>query len=117
MNIPAYKDEYWIRFGEPSQSSSYTGDLVGKYLFFSSDQGKLIQIAKFEIMYHDFEIAKVSVTPNNNEYVLCLYWTSDERKYELAERYKKASNIKYRYWKSNAKTRAGIYSEQHLNLL
>jgi len=104
-------DKFWIRLGEPTQSSSFTGNLEGKYLFFSSDRDKLLNIAKYEISIHGFDIAKVSVNPNSNEYVLCLYWMNNERKFELATRYKN-SDVKYRYWKSNADTRAGKYSKE-----
>ena len=105
-------DEYWIRFGKAEQSSSFTGNLGGKYLFFSNSQQQLIDIAKYEISIHDFEIAKVSVDANKNDYVLCLYYINDKRKYELAERYKQ-SDVRYRYWKLNKTTRLGIYSEEY----
>lgn len=107
-------DDWWIRFGDPKQSSSFMGDLAGKYLFFSENQEDLKEIAKREITKHGFEIAKVSTMPNGNDYVLCLYWQSDSRKYELFDRYKAWKGIKYRWWKTNADTRAGKYSREYL---
>ncbi len=107
-------DDYWIRFGNPRQSSSFIGDLIGKYLFFCKNQETLIKLCEYEIIKHNFEIAKVSTNANNGEYVCCLYWADDKRKYELANRYKYREDIKYRYWKSNADTRAGKYSKQYL---
>lgn len=107
-------DDYWIRFGNPKQSSSFTGNLAGKYLFFCKNQDTLKKLCEYEINKHGFEIAKVSKNGNNGEYVCCLYWINDNRKYELANRYKHRKDIKYRYWKSNADTRAGKYSKQYL---
>ena len=109
------KDRHWIRFGEPKQSSSFTGDLAGKYLFFCEDQYPLIIIATIEIAEHDFEIAKVSNSNRSGDFVLCLYWHDDSRRYELRDRYKTQEDIKYRWWKSNQDTREGIYSEKFKN--
>ena len=109
------RDNYWIRFGKREQSSSFSGTLAGKYLIFSKNQKLLLDICETEIKQHRFEVAKVSVIPRHNEYVCCLYWDSDERKFELAQRYKNNPELKYRYWKSNADTRAGKYSDKFLN--
>lgn len=113
VEIKENTDSYWIRFGNPTQSSSFDGDWDGKYLLFSSDQGELIRIARHEISEYGFMDAKVSTRPNNNDYVLCLYWRSDERGYELMSRYCENKKIKYRWWKSNADTRAGKYSDKY----
>jgi hypothetical protein len=117
MNIKQSQDKYWIRFGDPEQSSSYTGDLAGKYLFFSKEQQPLIDIAKNEIENHGFEVAKVSQDNRSGDFVLCLYWEADIRGYELRDRYMDVPDIKYRWWKSNADTRAGKYSERFRNSL
>ena len=111
-----YKDAYWIRFGNPKQSSSFTGYLEGKYLFFCSNQETLIELAKDEIENHGFNTAKVSVSASNGEYVCCLYWTDSDRKHELADRYGDKKDIKYRYWKANVDTRAGKYSKQYMGV-
>jgi hypothetical protein len=111
--IPVHEDGYWIRFGDPMQSSSYTGDFAGKYLFFSNDKVQLITIAQNEIWNHSFECAKVSQEARNEDYVLCLYWDSSDRGAELAMRYKDRVDIKYRWWKSNEDTRRGKYSKQN----
>jgi hypothetical protein len=58
-----------------------------------------------------------SVTPPSGEYVLCLYYKDDSRKYELAKKYGNQSEVKYRYWKSDADTLAGKYSKEFLNTL
>jgi len=113
-SIQIHSDNYWIRFGIPKQSSSFTGSLAGKYLFFCTDQEILKKLAEYEITKHNFNIAKVSVDATNGKYVCCLYWINDNRKHELANRYKHRQDIKYRYWKSNADTRAGKYSKQYL---
>lgn len=86
--------------------------ITGKYLFFSEDRALLISIACFEIREHGFKAAKVSRHPKN-DYVLCLYWTGNDRKQELAKRYRhREKEVRYRYWKSDADTRAGIYSTE-----
>lgn len=107
-------DRYWWRFGEPKQSSSFTGNLTGKYLFFCSKQQPLVDLARIEIEEHGFEVAKVSQNNRSGDYVCCLYWHDDSRKHELKERYWDQEHLKYRWWKSNAKTRAGEYSEKFL---
>ena len=114
MKIRITKDNFWIRFGDKYQTSSFTSGFSGKYLIFSKNQRLLLNICKDEIKNHVFEAAKVSVSPRNQEYVCCLYWHDDKRKHELAKRHGANSKLKYRYWKSNADTRAGIYSKQFL---
>jgi len=94
--------------------------ITGKYLFFSKNKEKLVEIAKNEILVHDFHLAKVNndLLGSNTEYVLCLYFHDDSRKYELAERYRdRDSDIKYRFWKSDEDTLKGKYSEEFLSKL
>ena len=94
--------------------------ITGKYLFFSENKERLLEIAKNEILEHDFYVAKVNnnLLGSNTDYVLCLYYHDDSRKYELAERYKERdSDIKYRYWKSDEDTLKGKYSEEFLTKL
>ena len=91
------------------------GDITGKYLFFSSDVKVLKLIARTEIREHGFKMAKWSKEARGKDHVLCLYWTDDSRKHELAGRYKAMANVRYRYWKSDADTRAGKYSDQFRN--
>ena len=110
-----FDEDPWLRIGERWQSSSHLGTLDGKYLFFSEDRQKLIDLIENEIKNHGFSVAKVIKAPKHNDYVACLYWTGDERKWELAGRYKDNESIKYRYYKSNADTRNGIYSDQFKN--
>jgi hypothetical protein len=94
--------------------------ITGKYLFFSKNKENLVEIAKNEILVHDFHLAKVNhnLLGSNTEYVLCLYYHDDSRKYELAERYRdRDSDIKYRFWKSDEDTLKGKYSEEFLSKL
>lgn len=109
-----HNDGWWIRFNDPKQSSSHTGDQTGKYLFFCENQETLLKLCEYEITKHGFIYAKVSTTAANGDYVCCLYWINDSRKYELARRYRHRQDIKYRYWKSNADTLAGKYSQKYL---
>jgi hypothetical protein len=94
--------------------------ITGKYLFFSENKDRLFDIAKNEILEHDFHVAKVNsnLLGSNTDYVLCLYYHDDSRKHELAERYTdKFSDTKYRYWKSDEDTLKGKYSEEFLSKL
>ena len=94
-------------------------DISGKYLFFCEDKDKLIEIADNEIENHEFHKAKVNekLLEGQSEYVLCLYYKDDSRKYELAERNKQEYNIKYRYWKNDESTLKGQYSQEFLEKL
>jgi len=114
-DISTHNDGWWIRFNDPKQSSSYTGNQTGKYLFFCKNQETLLKLCKHEITEHGFIYAKVSTNANDNDYVCCLYWMDDSRKHELAQRYRQREDIKYRYWKSNADTLAGKYSKNYLD--
>ncbi len=89
---------YWIwLLGE--EKPNY--EITGKYLFFSSDQDKLIEIATNDIEKHGFHRAKVNkyLLKGQTEHVLCLYYRDDSRKNELAERNREEYGVKYRYWK------------------
>lgn len=88
--------------------------ITGKYLFFSYNRDLLIDIAVAELDSGSFHYAKIDLPRPDKEYVLCLYYQDDSRKYELARKYKNRPQIKYRYWKSNEETRLGKYSEEFL---
>lgn len=107
---------YWIWLSG-DQKSSY--DITGKYLFFSSDKDKLIEIARNEIEKHGFHRAKVNMNllKGQTEHVLCLYYKDDSRKHELAERNNREYKVKYRYWKSDLDTLKGKYSKEFLEKL
>jgi len=107
---------YWIwLFSE--QEPNY--HITGKYLFFSEDKDKLIEIATNEIEKHGFHEAKVNdrLLDGQTEHVLCLYYKDDSRKTELAERNKQEYGVKYRYWKSDMATLQGQYSKEFLDKL
>lgn len=86
--------------------------IKGKYLIFCPNRETLAGIAITEILQHKFEVAKISMQARGVDHVLCLYWTNADRARELASRYKNRTDVKYRWWKSDADTRAGKYSEQ-----
>jgi len=73
----------------------------------------------YEIENHGFHHAKVNDTllGDHTEHVLCLYYTDDSRKDELAERNKQEYGVKYRYWKSDSDTLKGKYSKEFLDKL
>lgn len=110
-------DGYWI-WVRSSDKPDYK--IIGKYLFFSEDREKLLEIAKNEMLNHGFHRAKVNsrLLGKSTEYVLCLYYKNDSRKYELAERQKvEYPDVKYRYWKSDEATLKGEYSKEFLSKL
>ena len=112
-------DGYWEWF-ERSDTPVIPYEITGKYLFFSVNRDLLIEIAINELENGGFHHAKThmaGVTPPSVEYVLCLYYKDDSRKYELAEKYRDIGELKYRYWKSDSDTLAGKYSKQFLNEL
>jgi len=109
-------DSYWIwLIGDEKPDYKITG----KYLFFSPDKDKLIEVATNEIEKHGFHRAKVNMNllKGQTEHVLCLYYEDDSRKHELAERNKKEYDVRYRYWKSDEATLKGQYSKEFLEKL
>ena len=118
-NVISSCDGYWEWF-DRSDIPIAPYEITGKYLFFSLNRDLLVEIAINELENGGFHHAKThmeGVTPPSGEYVLCLYYKDDSRKYELAEKYRYRSELKYRYWKSDADTFAGKYSRQFLNQL
>lgn len=109
-------DGYWIWL--LSEEKPIYG-ITGKYLFFSEDRDKLIEIAMNEIANHGFHRAKVNNTllEGQTDYVLCLYYRDDSRKNELADRNKREYEVKYRYWKNDLDTLRGKYSKEFLDNL
>ena len=117
MGINIEDTGYWL-FILSEKKPSYV--ISGKYLFFSENKERLIEIAKIEILEHGFHHAKVnnSLLGSKTEHVLCLYYSDDSRKYELAEHYReKYHDLHYRYWKSDGDTRKGKYSKEFLSKL
>lgn len=98
---------HWLRVN--------TGEISGKYLFFSKSVEALKAIAELECRANGFFLAKISKDANAGDHVLCLYWADDSRKHELAMRHSGNDDVRYRYWKSNEQTRRGEYSEHYLN--
>jgi len=118
-NVIGSCDGYWEWF-DRSDIVTVPYKITGKYLFFSLNRDLLIEITINELENGGFHRAKThmaSVTPPSGEYVLCLYYKDDSRKHELANKYGNRSELKYRYWKSDADTLAGKYSKQFLNKL
>ena len=114
-NVFSYTDYYWERFRH-SKNPEY--QITGKYLFFSENRELLKQIAIDEIKNNNFHSAKINLEGRNiGEYVLCLYYKDDSRKYELASKYRDRPNLKYRYWKSDEDTLKGKYSKEFLEKL
>ncbi|MBI4728739.1 MAG: DEAD/DEAH box helicase family protein [Acidobacteria bacterium] len=109
-------DGYWLHLSARGRPPY---ELMGKYLFFSEDKGRLIEIARNEILHHGFHRAKVNaeLLGRNLEHVLCLYYHDDSRKDELADRNHSDYQVKFRYWKSDADTRDGKYSDAFLQKL
>jgi hypothetical protein len=109
-------DGYWIWL---RIEDKLTKIISGKYLFFSENKEKLLEIATNEIEKHEFQMAKVNdkLLKGQTDYVLCLYYGDDSRKQELFDRNKQEYGVKYRYWKSDADTLRGKYSKEFLDKL
>ena len=91
-----------------------TSPIIGKYLFFSSNKEELIELAK--TILNDFELSRAKVptkSRQNTDYVLCVYSIDDNLKYKLKQY--ETNSIRYRYFKTDADTKAGKYSNQYLN--
>ena len=109
-------DGYWEWF-TAAERPPYR--ITGKYLFFSPDRERLVAIALEELESGAFHQAKTQMPglQAGEDYVLCLYYRDDSRRHELAARYGGREGIRYRYWKSDAATRRGEYSERFLGSL
>jgi len=96
--------------------------ITGKYMFFSINRALLVRIALKELRSGGFHKAKITPNGSQVEHLLCLYYSDDSRRHELAERYRDRDGLKYRdrpelkyrYWKSDEATRRGEYSELYL---
>jgi len=115
-NVIRTGDEYWHYYVRTSRKEP---NITGKYLFFSEYKEELDKIAIDELENNGFFHAKINTDEHKKgtDYVLCLYDTDDSRKLELAEKYKENGAVKYRYWKTDADTIQGSYSEQFLKTL
>ena len=110
--IDEHDDGHWVWLSCP-EPPPY--EVTGKYLFFSADREQLLELARYEIRYHGFHVAKVrTALKGQTDYVLCLYYADPSRKQALADRYGAQPGIRYRYWKSDEATLRGDYSAQHL---
>jgi len=115
-NVIRVDTEYWHYYFKVSKTKP---KITGKYLFFSESKEELEKIAIHELENKGFYHAKINTDKHKKgkEYVLCLYYEDDSRKYELAKRYKNKPKIKYRYWKSDEDALKGKYSKQFLKQL
>ncbi|MFX0019468.1 MAG: hypothetical protein ACFFAF_12165 [Candidatus Hermodarchaeota archaeon] len=101
----------WIRLMSDDYRDNYSEEIRGKYLFFSNIKERLVLIAIDEIQNNGFKASKISVNPDEDgSYVLCLYYTDDSRKHELANKYISSKDVRYRYWKYDYHTRQKVYS-------
>ena len=91
--------------------------VLGKYLFFSKSRAVLETVIIEEMENGGFWRAKINTDKHKigDEHVLCLYYTDDSRKYELANKYKNTPELKYRYWKSDEDTLKGKYSKEFVS--
>jgi len=110
-----YLKLFYEQLKEGSESLDDFG-ITGKYLFFHKNPKILAKVAKEEIIHNKFDVAKINnkLLGTSTEYVLCLYYTDDSRKNELAKKYQEKNDIHYRYWKSDEDTRKGKYSKEFL---
>ncbi len=107
--VTAYGWVWFFRKDKPKYK------ITGKYLFFSPNTQRLIDIAVEELENNGFHHAKINPPERRigGDDVLCLYYKDDSRKQELADKYRDAPDIRYRYWKSDEDTMEGKYSKQY----
>jgi hypothetical protein len=112
--ISRQSDCHWEWFVS-SEKQSY--EITGKYIFFSRIRTVLTDVACEELGCRRFHLGKIPIEGKavGDEYVLCLYYSDDSLKYELADKYGNREDLKYRYWKSDESTRRGEYSQQFLS--
>lgn len=75
--------------------------ISGKYLFFSKEKSRLIEIAKEILVKYGLYVAKVPRATkilNGGDFVLCVYDSEDKYKDALAK-YGDDEVVHYRYWK------------------
>lgn len=115
-NVIRVDNKYWHYYFRVSKMKTKSSR---KYLFYSESKEELEKIAVDELETGGFFHAKINTDKHKKgkEYVLCLYYADDSRKYELAKKYGKETKIKYRYWKSDEDTLRGKYSKQFLEKL
>lgn len=115
-NVIRIDDEHWHYY---IRNSKKEPEITGKYLFFSEHKEELDRVAIEELENGGFSHAKINTDEHKKgkDYILCLYYGDDSRKFELAEKYKDNNKIQYRYWKSDEATLKGIYSTQFLETL
>lgn len=115
-NVIRFDNKYWHYYFRMSKAEQR---IIWKYLFFSENKKELERIAIEELENGGFFHAKINTDEHKKgkEYVLCLYYTDDSRKSELANKYKNNPKVKYRYWKSDKNTLKGKYSEGFLKNL
>lgn len=87
-------------------------NINGKYLFFSGDRDKLIELGKNLIKKFKLDLAKV---PDDewkvgSQWVLCVYDVSNRLNEKMKEYQSK--EIFYRGWKSDEDTRNNVYSKK-----
>lgn len=98
----------WLRI----QSDGSRQAVTGKFLLFSDDPAALFEFAYEHVTRRGFSSAKVSAKPSSmGTHCLCLYDISDKR---AAQVQAAAGSLTFRGFKTDADTRAGRYSEQHL---
>lgn len=112
-NVSSSCDGHWEWF-RANEGPTYK--ITGKYLFYSADRDLLVRVVVEELEEGGFHRAKIKEVGKNigPDYVLCLYYKDDCRKYELGSKYRHREGVRYRYWKSDEATRAGQYSKGFL---
>ena len=105
----------WVK---NNQSDQNRNEIKGKYLFFSDDKEKLIELSKFILKKYNLLVAKTPSSDIANDskgfgFVLCVYDTINRYCKELKNL--ETNDISFRYWKSDDATRAGKYSKQFID--
>jgi hypothetical protein len=87
----------------------------GKYLFFSPENARELEdIVIEQFKQRPYRSAKIPTKPAKDEdWVLCLYQNDNRYWYDLREEYHNPPIIRFRGFKTDAKTRQGEYSDRY----
>jgi len=87
----------------------------GKYLFFSPNETRVLEdIVIEQFKERPYQSAKLPTKPAKDEdWVLCLYQNDNRYWYDLREEYHNPPIVRFRGFKTDAKTRQNEYSDRY----
>jgi len=108
--------QYFSEYEPEHERSASDADTheVGKYLFFSPEDVRSLENTLIEqLKQRPYRMAKVPTKlGKKDDWVLCLYQEDNRYWYDLREEYHDPPAVRFRGFKTNAKTRQGEYSDR-----